>query len=90
MAKSVSFENRDKFIQLGIAISALRRIRGLTQDDLASRVGVSRDTIRSIESPSVIRAFSFETFLKISYVLDIEPAMLISASVFDSGVIRKE
>ena len=65
MAKSVSFENRDKFIQLGIAISALRRIKGLTQDDLASRVGVSRDTIRSIESPNVIRAFSFETFLKI-------------------------
>ncbi|MBE6533174.1 MAG: helix-turn-helix transcriptional regulator [Ruminococcaceae bacterium] len=90
MAKNVSFENMDKLVQLGIAISTLRRIRGLTQADLAEKVGISRDTVRAIESSSVIRSFSFETFLKIAYVLDIKPEALIKASVFDDGVIRKE
>ena len=90
MAKSVSFENMDRLIQLGIAISTLRRIRGLTQAELAKRVGISRDTVRAIESPSVVRSFSFETFLKIAYVLDIAPEALIKTSVFDNDVIRKE
>lgn len=88
MAKSVSLENRDKFIQLGISIATLRKIRGLTQADLAALVGVSRDTIQRIETPGVLRSFSFETFLKIAYALDVEPAELLRASVFSDGVLR--
>lgn len=87
MAKSVSFENRDKFIQLGIAISTLRRIRGMTQGDLAMKVGVSRDTIQGIENPNILRSFSAETFLKIAYALDVEPAALVKASVFFDNVL---
>ena len=35
MSKDVSFKNRDRFIQLGIAIAALRKMRGLSQEKLA-------------------------------------------------------
>ena len=33
--EGVSFKNRDRFIQLGIAISTLRKLRGMSQDQLA-------------------------------------------------------
>ena len=32
MSKEVSFKNRDRFVQLGIAIAALRKMRGLSQE----------------------------------------------------------
>ena len=47
MSKEVSFKNRDRFVQLGIAIAALRKMRGLSQEKLAERAGVSRSLIRT-------------------------------------------
>ena len=37
MSKDVEFKNRDRFLQLGIAISALRKMRGLSQEQLAEK-----------------------------------------------------
>ena len=43
MAKEeISFKNRDRFIQLGIAISSLRKLRGMSQEQLAERANISR------------------------------------------------
>ena len=37
MAKdAISFKNRDRFIQMGIAISSLRKLRGMSQEQLAA------------------------------------------------------
>jgi len=58
MSKEVSFKNRDRFIQLGIAISTLRKMRGLSQEKLAERAGISRSLLSSIEAPGVAKAFS--------------------------------
>ena len=35
MGKNISFKNHDRFIQLGIAIAALRKMRGMSQEQLA-------------------------------------------------------
>ena len=35
MGKDISFKNHDRFIQLGIAIAALRKMRGMSQEQLA-------------------------------------------------------
>ena len=35
MSKETEFKNRDRYIQLGIAISTLRKMRGLSQEQLA-------------------------------------------------------
>lgn len=40
MSKEASFKNHDRFIQLGIAISTLRRIRSLSQEKLAEKAGL--------------------------------------------------
>ena len=88
MSKDTEFKNRDRYIQLGIAISTLRKMRGLSQEQLAQRANVSRSHISSIEAPGIARPFSLEVFFNIADALEIDPADLINASVFPDKVIR--
>ena len=88
MSKDTEFKNRDRYIQLGIAISTLRKMRGLSQEQLAERANVSRSHISSIEAPGIARPFSLEVFFNIADALEIDPADLIKASVFPDKVIR--
>lgn len=90
MSKEVSFKNRDRFIQLGIAISALRRMRGLSQEKLAERAGISRSLLSAIEAPNIAKAFSLEVFYDIADGLEVDPADLITASVFPDRMINKK
>ena len=90
MSKEVSFKNRDRFIQLGIAISTLRKMRGLSQEKLAERAGISRSLLSSIEAPGVAKAFSLEIFYDIADALDVDPADLITASVFPDRILNKK
>lgn len=90
MSKDVSFKNHDRFIQLGIAISTLRRMRGMSQEKLAEKAGISRSLLSTIEAPNVAKAFSLEVFYDLADALEIEPADLITASVFPDHVINKK
>lgn len=76
--KEVQFKNRDRFIELGLAISSLRRMQGLTQEDLAEKAGISRSHLSSIEAPNIIRPFSLEVFFNIADALGIEPSELLN------------
>lgn len=89
VSKEVSFKNHDRFIQLGIAISTLRRMRGLSQEKLAENAGISRSLLSMIEAPNIAKTFSLEVFYDIADALDIDPADLITASVFPDRVINK-
>lgn len=77
MSKEVSFKNHDRFIQLGIAISTLRRMRGLSQDKLAEKAGISRSLLSVIEAPGIAKSFSLEVFYDIADALDVDPADLM-------------
>lgn len=89
MSKEVAFKNRDRFIQLGIAIAALRKIRGLSQEKLAEKAGISRSLVSAIEAPGIANCFSLEVFFDIADALDVDPADLITASVFPDQIINK-
>lgn len=82
-------KNRDRFIHLGIAIAALRKMRGLSQEQLAEKANVSRSHISSIEAPGIARPFSLEVFFNIADALEIDPADLITASVFPERIFNK-
>lgn len=90
MSKDVEFKNRDRFLQLGIAISTLRKMRGLSQEQLAEKANVSRSHISSIEAPGIVRPFSLEVFFNIADALEVDPADLINASVFPDRVFKKK
>lgn len=89
MSKDVSFKNHDRFIQLGIAISTLRKMRGLSQEKLADQAGISRSLLSAIEAPSIAKAFSLEVFYDIADALEVDPADLINASVFPDHILNK-
>ena len=90
MSSETAFKNRDRYIQLGIAISTLRKMRGLSQEQLAEKAGVSRSHISSIEAPGIARPFSLEVFFNIADALEIDPVDLLKASVFPNNILRKE
>ena len=90
MSKDIAFKNRDRFIQLGIAIAALRKMRGMSQEQLAEKANVSRSHISAIEAPGIVRAFSLDVFFNIADALEIAPEDLICASVFSDEIMKKK
>ncbi|MBR5774253.1 MAG: helix-turn-helix transcriptional regulator [Clostridia bacterium] len=90
MSKDINFKNRDRFIQLGIAISTLRRMRGMSQEELAEKAGMSRSHLSAIEAPNIIRPFSLEILYNIADALRIEPSDLLRASVFSDEIIKSK
>ena len=88
MSKHIDFRNRDRFIQLGIAIAALRKMRGMSQEQLAEKANVSRSHISAIEAPGLVRPFSLDVFFNIADALEIAPADLIQATVFPDEILK--
>ena len=66
MSKEVEFKNRDRFIQLGLTIAALRKMQGMSQEQLAEKANISRSHLSSIEAPNIIRPFSLEVLYNIA------------------------
>ena len=81
MSKDVSPSNRDRFIELGIKIGALRKMRGMTQEQLADKAKMSRSHLSSIEAPNTVRPFSVEVLFNIADALEVDAGELISASL---------
>ena len=88
--EDISFKNRDRFIQLGIAIAALRKMRGMSQEQLAERANISRSHLSAIEVPGMVCAFSMDIFFNIADALDVDPADLINASLFPERILNKD
>ena len=88
MSKKIDFKNRDRFIQLGIAISTLRKMRGMSQEQLADKANVSRSHLSAIEAPNLVRPFSLDVFFNIADALEVDPADLITASVFPDKILN--
>lgn len=86
MSNRVEFENRDRLIQLGIVISALRKLRGMSQEQLAEKANVSRSQLSNIEAPGIAHSFSMNVFFNIASALDTEPADLIAATLFSEEI----
>ena len=89
MSKEVEFKNRDRFVELGLTIASLRKMKGLSQEQLALKANISRSHLSSIEAPNIIRPFSLEVFYNIADALEIDPADLITASVFPENIKKK-
>ena len=90
MCGEVNFNNRDRLIQLGIAISTIRRMRGLSQEKLAEKAGISRSLLSSIEAPGIAKSFSIDILFNISNALDVDAADLINASVLPDNIFNKK
>lgn len=90
MGKEVEYKNRDRFIQLGIAVSTLRRIRGLSQEALAEKAHISRSLLSNIEAPNMAYNFTLDVFYNLADALEIAPEDLLKASVFSDKIINQK
>ena len=90
MSKEVGFKNRDRFVQLGLTIAAVRKMKGLSQEKLAEKAQISRSHLSSIEAPNIVRPFSLEVLYNIADALDVEPGDLLNASSFPDQLLNKK
>jgi len=81
MSKEVEFKNRDRFIELGLTIAALRKMQGMSQEQLAEKAMMSRSHLSSIEAPNIVRPFSLEVFYNIADALGVNPGDLLNATL---------
>ena len=72
------FDNRQKFIELGDNIAYYRKHAGLTQEQLAEKLGISRQHMGAVEAPNIMRPISLELLFNIATVLEIDPAKLLT------------
>ena len=89
MGIAVKYKNRDRLIQLGIAISTLRKVQGWSQEKLAEKAGISRSLVSYIEAPNMAYSFSLDIFFSLADALGVAPEDLIAASVFPDKLLTK-
>ena len=68
---------RDNYIGIGIRISYFRRLRGLSQEQLAERSGISPGFLSQVEAPGMAVGLSLNTLFAISEVLDVPAYKLL-------------
>lgn len=68
---------RDYYIAIGIRISYFRRLRGLSQEQLAERAGISPGFLSQVEAPDMAVGISLNILFLIAEALDIPPYRLL-------------
>ena len=61
----------DKYRIIGLKISYYRKLRGLTQEQLAEKVEKNLAFIGAVEAPNVNRTISLDTLFDIAEALDV-------------------
>ena len=62
---------KSEYLQVGLKIAYYRKLRGLTQEELAERVGRTPAFIGHVEAPNISKAVSLDTLFDIAAVLDV-------------------
>ncbi|MDO4345354.1 MAG: helix-turn-helix transcriptional regulator [Eubacteriales bacterium] len=69
-------KRENQYRQLGLTIAYYRKLRGLTQLQLAESANLSRTHISNLEAPNMPTSISLEKLFDISDILDVPIAKL--------------
>lgn len=69
-------KHSEKYIRIGLNISLQRKLKKMTQIELAEKVGISRTHMSNIEAPNMVTPVSLEVLFDICDILDISPEVL--------------
>ena len=73
----MNFEFRENYVKIGLKISYYRKLKALTQQQLAEILGCNVSFIGQIEAPNMYKAISLDTLFKIAKALEIPPYKLL-------------
>lgn len=68
----MSLKHSERYKNIGIKISKYRNKKGLTQEELANRVGISYSYLTQIEAPNVVKKMSLEVLYDIADTLNVD------------------
>ncbi|MGN1158138.1 MAG: helix-turn-helix domain-containing protein [Agathobacter sp.] len=60
-----------EYLQLGLKIAYYRKLRGLTQEQLAEKIDRTPAFIGHVEAPNISKAVSLDTLFDIAAALDV-------------------
>ena len=73
----MDIEFKDDYTKIGLKISYYRKIKSLTQEQLAEKLGCGVSFIGQIEAPNSHKAISLDTLFRIAKALDIPAYKLL-------------
>ena len=74
----VKMDNYDKrYVEIGYNIQYFRKHKGLTQEQLAELVDISRQHLGAIEAPNIVRTVSLDLLFRIADVLEVDVRQLL-------------
>lgn len=62
---------QSEYLQIGLKIAYYRKLRGLTQEQLAEKVNRTPAFIGHVEAPNISKGISLDTLFDIATVLDV-------------------
>ena len=68
----MSLKHSERYKNIGIKISKYRIKKGLTQEQLANKVGISYSYMTQIEAPNVVKKMSLEVLFDIADVVKVD------------------
>jgi len=69
----------NKYKNIGLLIKYYRKLKGLTQDELANKAGISKSYLSKIEAQNCEKPFSLEVLFEISDALDVPITYLLDS-----------
>ncbi len=71
MRDYIKINNEDKYHRIGLNIAYQRKLKKLTQVQLAEKIGISRTHMSNIEAPNMLTPISLEVIFNIADTLEI-------------------
>lgn len=68
----------EKYRQIGLKIAYYRKLRGLTQEELAEKTNLTPAFIGHLEAPNIAKALSLDALFDIAAVLDVPPSKFLT------------
>lgn len=70
---TMKMEYNPQYLQLGLKIAYYRKLRGLTQEQLAEKIDRTPAFVGHVEAPNICKAISLDTLFDIATALDVPP-----------------
>ena len=76
MPEYIKISNNEKYYKIGLNIAHQRKLKKLTQIQLAEKIGISRTHMSNIEAPNMLTPISLEVIFNIADTLEIPVEVL--------------